>query len=344
MCTRRAVAPLVSEAGQVLPFAMGMLAVLYLIAAGGFLLAWLEGRMSRSHRLSVQAFYLADAALQTYLASPTDPLEPPEYPGPYPEALARVAALPVLRLDGQDRLYRVTAEATVHEGPEWASRTVASLVLLPGPPDPRGAFVVLGGLEVHGAALVSGIDAAEPPCASPADAAGIIVPPEELLLAGGRLEGSPPVREAEDPGAVPGLARLAWPDPLGASREDGSEREDAREEIPYPVWVLEADPAQLQAVDGGRGVLVAPGDLILGPGFRWEGLILAGGALQAADDVRVEGGAIAGLRALSGQIAPRSSVGPGAVEVRRHSCHLHEAGRALSPPPAAIPGSWREHF
>lgn len=324
---------------------MGMLAVLYLIAAGGFLLAWLEGRMSRSHRLSVEAFYLADAALQTYLASLTDPLEPLEYPGPYPEALARVAVRPVLRLDGEDRLYRVTAQATVREGPDWASRTVASLVLLPGPPDPGGAFVALGGLEVHGAALVSGFDAAEPPCASLADVAGTIVSPEELLLAGGRLEGSPPVREAEDPGALPGLARLAWPEPLDAQREDEPEGEEtASGEIVRSVRILEADPAHLQAVDGGRGVLVAPGDLILGPGFRWEGLVLAGGALQAADDVRVEGGAIAGLRVLSGEAVPRSSVGPGTVEVRRHSCHLHEAGRALSPPPAAVPGTWREDF
>lgn len=345
MSTRRALAPLASEAGQVLPFALGMLAVLYLIAAGGFVLAWLEGRMSRSHRLSVEAFYLADAALQTYLGSLTDPPEPLDYPGPYPEALARVTARPVFRLRGEDRLYRVTARATVREGPEWSSRTLGQLVLLPGPPDPGGSVVALGGLEVSGGALVSGVDLADAPCAAVPDAAGAIVPAEGLLLSGGRLEGSPPFRETEDPATVPGVGRLAWPDPLNPSEGDGSEGEaTAGEETAPPIRIVEADPALLGAADAGGGLLVTPGDVILDPGFRWEGLILAGGALHAAEDVRVEGGVIAGLRALTGEAAPLSTVGPGPVELTRHSCHLRAAARTLSPKPTAVPGTWREDF
>lgn len=338
MSTRRALA---SEAGQVLPFAMGMLAVLYLIAAGGFLLAWLEGRMSRSHRLSVEAFYLADAALQTYLGSPTDPLEPLEYPGPYPGGHARVTVRPVLRPAGEDRLYQVTARAMVREGPEWSSRTLGQLVLLPAPPDPGAALGALGGLEMTGAALVSGMDASESPCAAAAVVAGAIVPTEGLLASGGRLEGDPPVRESEDVTTAPGWTRLAWPEPLAAPEDEAAPGGEA---TALPVRILDADPAYLGAADGDRGLLVAPGDLTLGPGFRWEGLILAGGALHASDDVRVDGGVVVGLRVLAGEAAPRSTVGPGSVELRRHSCHLREAARILSAEPVAIPGSWREDF
>lgn len=339
--------------GAALPLALAGLAILYLLAAGGYTVASLEYRISRSHLASVEAFYAADGALWEYLG--TESLPPGVRDFQYPGGDASVTAEPLFELAAGDRLYRILSVGVAGNPVDGtASRTVGLTALAPAPLRLPAALVALTGLEVEEGVLISGEDAAVPgPDCEPGDpVAGALVPEGSGPAPDvGDLRGEPPLLETDDPTGELGSGRPDWrewlADPPTGSAEGG----------PSPL-ILEGDPAMADGALSGQGILLAPGDLELSAGFEWRGLVLAGGALRAEGEVAVEGGAVAGLELLLADEGPdgedvdgegpdgeveASRLGPG-VEIRWHSCHAAAAAAALPLGLVAIPGTWSEAF
>lgn len=320
-------------AGIALPLALLALAMVSLLAAGGFLLARLELRISGHHRTAVEAFYAADGALRTGLSALSEGRLPPA-DGFYPGWRVQVDAPPLLELPGGDRLLRVRARAEAAELGPFAAREVGIAALSAGPADPAAALTALAGAEADAGVLISGEDASSPDCPplGGAVAGALVLEGGADGLGGAMLAGSPPLLEIEAVEAAAAAARLAWSEPSAAGPEgDGALR------------VLSESLTTLRASDSGAGLLWVAGDLRLEAGFRWEGLVVAGGGLDAAEDVEIRGGAVTGLSALAGERPGPARLGPG-VEIRRASCAVADALSLLPVRTVALPGSWTEAF
>ncbi len=125
------------------------------------------------------------------------------------------------------------------------------------------------------------------------------------------------------------------PDPWPPAAPPGSPR--------WPVIELQASPTRLGVSQSGQGTLIARGNLELGSGFQWRGLILVGGALSVRGDVRVDGAVVAGL---DSTVVPGPGVdlGTGRVHIRFDSCAAEAAAGVIAPRAAMQPGTWREQM
>lgn len=325
------------EDGFTLLGALLLLAVLSLTAAAGLLLASAASSVSAAHAAAAEAGLAADAGLSELLAGAVGP-PPPQIVVPVPGGPAVVSSERLVATADGRPLYRIRsmAPATGGEGP--ALREVERLAL---PIPPMGtlpaALVALGPVTAGGAgALVSGRDGSPPEACPtpPGDVAGASVPPGGAAgLTAGTIEGTPPVLESPDPAGpavVVGsnlVARLAA---LAGSS---------------PHVRVAADGAWLGAAETGSGLLVATGDLRLGDGFGWEGLVVVAGTLSLEGAPTLRGGVLAGLGGpgVAPAADPSVDLGTGAPTIVRDRCAAAVAAAAASRL-RAVPGSWREAF
>ena len=91
----------------------------------------------------------------------------------------------------------------------------------------------------------------------------------------------------------------------------------------------------------GSKPLIARGDLEIGGGFSWRGLILVGGALRALGDARLDGAAIVWLDSAAVS-SPLIDLGSGRVDFRFDSCAVEAAALKIAPSPVEEPGTWHE--
>lgn len=325
-----------NDSGTALLVALLALLALTALATGGLILSRLEREGAGVARAAVKARYLADAGLADFLAG--------ELPGGdtlgfrYPGGGARVWAEGLVRLDEHRRLYRLVSRG-VAETPrgrpverevstvalEW-SQTLASL--------PEAAFVTLDGLRVDGGSIVSGDDACTGETAVGLyAAAGVPVEGDRAAL-----RGRPPLAEGGTARSELSAARLAWRglesgELLSADAGIAGGRRDAEPDeraAGYAVVRLDGPSALLGPAGAGAGVIIAAGDLLLEEGFRWDGVILAGGAVRAQGAVSVGGVVASGLDLGIGE----GPVGPGATGSGSRfiydSCAVGRASRALS--------------
>lgn len=329
-----------------------MIALLYLLAAAGFLLSRVDYRTSQAQRASVEAFYRADGALQEFLGTARGY---PERPRTYRFAGGEATLSPelLLSLPGGDRIYRLRSRATLVP-PEGgvARRAVGVSLLAVGPPSFPATLTYFNTLQsAGGSGTVSGLDGAPAPGCLPDSAAGILLSGAGEPGDGLVVSGSPPIRRLSGTDEVASLLGIRWESlrsteeasadavvPPGAWPDFGSV--DPGE---WPVVYL-TEPGRLDARHAGRGVLVALSDLELEESFRWEGVVLVGGRLWIAGPVRIEGAAVAGLDILLGREVPSSRLEGSGIDLRFHSCHVDASMAALGLPPVAFPGSWFEEM
>lgn len=323
------------EAGFALLAALLVLAVLSLTAAAGLLLASAEAGVAAAYRASLEADLAAQAGLEQLLAESVGPPAPDRTfavpGGPARVETERVALTP----DGRP-IYRIRSRAPWTSGGGGALREVERLaVLLPPVGRPPAALAATGAVAGGGpAARLSGFDAAADCPAPPGDAAGASVPAGGAAgLTAGTVEGTPPVFESPTPTAPavadgPSLmARLAGLDGRAAGLR------------------IVQDGATLAAGASGTGLLAAVGDLQLGEGFAWEGLVVTAGALTVDGGPTVRGAVLAGLGATSGtpSAAPTVELGEGSPEIAYDLCAVADAVLAASRL-GRVPGSWKEAF
>jgi hypothetical protein len=343
------------ETGAALPYTLFTLVLLSLAATGGFVLAWAELRSSQAFGAGVVAFYVSDGGWQQALAGGAG-RPPPTQSLAIGVGRARVTSTRILTLGYGESLYRMSSTGTV-VGPRGGvfDRTVSVIVWAAEPPLFPAAITTSTGLLADVTnGTISGLDHA-PGCsgryggpiaalASPASAPLSVGP-------GLQLSGVPTIRSLgplvslrratglnwADLIATYGLPRDASipPDPWPAPPAAGSSQ--------WPVIDLHTSPARLDAVNSGRGALIARGDLQLDGGFGWRGLILVGGALRVRGDVRLEGAVVAGLDSTAAS-TPAIDLGGGRVDIRFDSCAAEAAARAIATRPAAQPGTWREEM
>lgn len=342
------------------------------LATGGYLLASSERRVASNHHAGVEAFYLADAGLNDYLAgqSGTPPAGPVTYgPYAYPGGAASVTVTRVSTTGGSadPGVYRITSEGRYDPNGvgDPVSRTVSTVALLDRfvVPPVTAAYAAGGGMrKTGGSGAIDGSDG----CGREAARAGVRVPVGGYRQAGGGevVSGDPPVEESPLPLDLDGDGSTAdetawwngmldgtgiqrdyvvggpaggWPDTDG----DG-----------MPVVFVDRDDVRLGSEASGRGILVVRGDVTLAGGFAWDGIVLVGGSLTDDGAGRVEGAVVTGLNGLRGEAVARDDladetgvgVGPeGSGTFRFHSCNVSEALDA-SAMLVELPGTWHERI
>jgi hypothetical protein len=329
------------------------------LASGGLILAGTEASAARTHAAGVRAFLAAQAALATFLstepAAADDSIRVDYAFGP--RTTARLQARRLLRLDAFRGLYRVTASGSYAAGRDRGARLLGTLAFLDGAPIRVPAALTSGGglrldgedveLDGHGspsadslcsgAGPVSVAGAAFPSGGYAQSAAGPLQAsgePDTASLPAASLDRVLGVDWGELASGAPAFdARLpADPWPAGGAPGD-----------PWPGILVDLPSFQVDAGRSGRGALVVTGDLLLGDGFRWEGLLLVGGALRTQGAATITGGVVTGLAGDAGGSPPVARLGPGAVSIRYDACAVARAGR-FAATLAPAPGSWWDAF
>lgn len=332
-----------------------MLLLVSLLAAAGHALSTLELRTSDSHRLSVEALYRADGALKAYLGavrgSPAAGAS-----SSFPGGTAEVTAHALIRLAGGERLYHASSRAEIAPpGGGVVRKAVGTLFLAGEAFRPPGALLFLGTLQVESGSLtIDGTDdAGSAGCGPAGEVAGLAVlgdPPS--LPPAVAVAGSPAVLTLQELGDVRAASGLDWAALLGA---DGPEPDAT---LPGEAWpaggsaggedggvVVRVDaPLRLDGAHAGRGAILASGDLELGDGFEWEGLVLVGGRLRISGSAHVRGAVAAGLGRLAGGEAGGVILAGTGADLRFHSCHASAAAAALGLPAAELPSAWYEEM
>lgn len=331
--------------GFALPSAMLTLLLVSLMAAGGFLLTWIDGQAARAFAQSTEAFYVAEGGLATALAlaEGPDPSVPPVAVG---GGTATVTFEPLMDLGPGETIYRVASVGQVVVGSATFERSVGQLLWVAGPPRVPGALVVVGemsGTQPEG--TISGLDPRGGACPEqPSPVAGIAywgasapMPDSSLTILGSPAELHMPADVS-----VAAQTGLRWSELLAS----WGPHPDAT--VPPDPWPDFAGDPPYTRIPGsetlgpgssGFGALVVEGDLALDAGFAWSGLILVGGALSLNGDVSVRGAIASGL---AGDPGIAADFGGHRVDLRFDACAVAGAARSLTPPAAALPGTWYE--
>lgn len=345
-----------AEPGFALPVVLTMLLLLSLLAAAGHALSTLELRTSEAHRYAVATFYRADGTLQEYLGTLRGSPDPVTFS--FPDGDATVSARRLLEVPGGRSLFRIDSRATVLAPPDDrpVRRAVGTVAWTGARARPPGALVVSGTLGTGGGSgRVDGSDeAGAAGCPPPGPLAGLAVLAEDPPAPPGGLvvQGDPPVLALSDAAALRDTFGLQWAEMLATF---GSEATAILPADPWPQVASEGagegwpvirieGPYGLDASHGGRGAILADGDLELAAGFAWDGLILVDGHLTLAGPVRIRGAVAAGLGILAGRASGDVTLSGSGVDLRFHSCHAAAAAEALALPPAARPGTWFEEM
>jgi hypothetical protein len=339
------------------------------LAAAGMMITDTELRQSENTEMSTRAFYVADAALNDFLGV-ADTLLAPSASYTFPDGTATVQTTQflVLTADSSMILNRVTAVGTcTFPGGGTATRTVSRLVLWDGGGRNKvsapGAFTSVTGLEVLGnAGTLDGKDQADPLiCPSAGDTIPGVTVPDTMFVTNSDtsgVHGDPPIEDS-----YPTTLELAeslnidWADVLSGSSPPFDYHVTASKNWPdmsgfgpddWPVTVFDpSDPKKnnLAMQENGQGLLIVPGDLELGGGFHWDGVIMVGGSVKASGGPGVTGAVIAGLNVLLGDSVATTDLGSGTISFLYDSCIAQKAFKNLGVTPPVVaeePGTWTE--
>lgn len=338
------------SSGFALAYVLFALSLLGLVAASGFLLAWLERRSVEAFEGGVEAFYGVDGALWEALGTVrgTPPASKSVVVG---RTRTTVAFERLLRLGFGEALYRVTAAGS---GPAprggTLDREVGLVVWAADPPLVPAALTAAGDVDgPASSARISGIDRATG-CGGryPPAIAGLAIDSSATAALGGgvSLLGSPPLLRRSPATTLRRATGVDWGSLTGPY---GPPRDAVVPPDPWPSFgggprfvELPGPSSALDATHSGQGVLLARGDLTLRAGFVWRGLVLVGGRLALQGDAKVHGAAIAGLRPGYAGVSVDLGAGPAVVEL--DSCAAEAAALRVAPGVAPQPGTWFERM
>lgn len=353
------------EGGFALIASLLTLIVLSVIAAAGFVTSQTEVQVSRNHSTSVTAFYVADAALNDYLAA-NDTAVASSQGYSYAGGSAVVTASPLVNM-ATATMYLVSAvgSATMPDG-SVSQRTVSKLVIFrktvsPPPGLTKAALTTIAGIDVKGAAAkADGSEHGVPGCPASDPIAGVAVPTGQFKgKIGNVARGTPPVDDTEPtPMDLAKSLGIDW-----AGTKDGSALAhdytvtSAAEwpdfsTIPPDEWPVTyvnnegGGEIDLGANESGHGVLVIGGDAKMRGSLVWKGVVLVGGSFSVSGSVNVLGTVTAGLNILTGGSPGVTTIGNGALHLYYQSCYAAAAADKFYKPPvvAEQPSTWVETF
>ncbi len=354
------------EGGFALVVSLLILIVISVIAAAGFVTSRTEVQVSRNHSTSMTAFYVADAALNDYLAvNDTGVVASQGYS--YTGGSAVVTANPLVDVDPTATLYLVSAvgSATMPDG-SVSQRTVSKLVLFKQGSQPAGllgeaALSAISGITVSGAAAkADGNDYTVGGCPAAPPITGVRLPTDLFTGKLGNIAfGNPPL---DDSFATPlelaqalGIDWAGMKDGTAVEHDyvvtDPSDMPDTAD-LPmedWPVTFMDNEGTgeiHLNSGESGAGLLIIGGDVKIAGSFVWHGMILVGGAFVISGSVTIQGTIAAGLNILTGGAPAPTAIGNGSPHMYYHSCYANAALNLLISPAvvAEEPSTWVESF
>lgn len=354
------------EGGFALIASLLTLIVISVIAAAGFVTSQTEVQVSRNHSTSVTAFYVADAALNDYLAE-NDTAVVASQAFSYAGGSAVVTASPLIDVDADAALYLVSAvgRATMPDG-SVSQRTVSKLVIFKqGSPPPgllgQAALTTIAGINVKGAAAkADGNDHTVGGCPAAPPISGVRTPTGMFRGKIGNIAfGTPPVDDAvATPLELAQALGIDW-----AGVKDGTALEHDyvvtdpadmpdTEDLPiedWPVTFLDNEASgevRLGSGQSGSGLLIIGGDVKISGSFVWKGMILIGGGFEISGSVNIKGTMTAGLNVLTGGTPGEVTIGNGSPHMYYHSCYANAMLNNFITPAvvAEEPSTWVETF
>ncbi|WP_420447660.1 hypothetical protein [Candidatus Palauibacter sp.] len=336
--------PEADRRGFALPSAMLTLLLVSLMAAGGFLLTWVDGQSARAFARSTEAFYVAESGLATALATAEAP-NPSVPPVSVGGGTATVSFERLMELGPTETVYRVESLGQIVAGGAVFERSVGQLLWVAGPPQLPGALVLVGGTSGTGPqGTISGLDPFGGACPQqPSPVAGVAYwggpppTPDSMLT----ISGLPPDRRMTANVSVAAETGLRWAELLASwgPRPDATVPPDPWPSLGSSSYIRIPGSETLDAGSSGRGALVVEGDLTLDGGFAWSGLILVGGALRLNGNVSIRGTLASGL---TGGLGVAADFGGHRIDLRFDACAVAAAAEGLTAPAAEIPGTWYE--
>lgn len=331
--------------GFALPWTMFALLLVALMAAGGFLITWLDGQSARAFSRATQAFFVAEGGLQAALAEARGP-SPSVDPVTLGGGTATVSFEPLIDLRPGERVFRVTSRGVLASGGVSFERSVGQLMWVADPPRVPGALVLRGTVVGTPQGTISGLGSTCPQ--QPSSVAGVAYwgNPPWVGNPPPTITGSPHEQQMGAGVSVAAATGVRWTELLAG----WGPSPDAT--VPPDSWpsagtgggwpsIRIPGSGTLGAGSSGRGTLVVESDLTLGDGFAWEGLILVGGALRLSGNVSIRGALASGLAGGTGVAA---DFGGHTIDVRFDACAVLSAATRLTPPTAVIPGTWYDSW
>ena len=101
---------------------------------------------------------------------------------------------------------------------------------------------------------------------------------------------------------------------------------------------------QAEPTEGGRGILIATGDLTISGSELWQGVVLVGGKLTSNGNNTVSGATISGLNVKLGMSVPMSDVGNGTKTFQYNSCHIASAMQAFGGSLHILENTWLDNW
>ena len=305
-----------------------------------------EVRLVDNERAQLTAFAVAEAGLQQYFATTRGtPATTATYV--FANDTAHVTAIrirPAPTLN-DPAIWLIRSEGRVRSGTRAdlrTSRTVAQLAYLTtARMQVLSSWTSLSGLvKSGGAGVVSGDDAC-----SGTVLPGVALPTGTYTQTspGNVVQGNPPLQEMGTQADMATQIKIDWagitnpanpsipPDIIicGAGFDPAWGPCGAwPTSFPTGYWPTILVNGSLEPklpVSPGRGTLIVTGDLVLGGGDDWEGIIMVGGAIDDNGSGDIDGAVVTGLNVLKGETVTPSSQADGVKDYTYDSCAVANA-------------------
>ena len=335
--------------GFAIPIAVLVIAVLTIMIAGGFSLVSAERRSVADQKSQISAFRIAEQGLELFLVRRDSLMAGnPNYtrvPGAADSVRVTMAGgyadVTLTRLrpprGSQSGLYVVRSRGVettgAYAGTPQGVRTVAQYALWePAPMQVLAGWTALSGLQKDGnAGTIGGIDV----CHDSATITGVIVPMDPGYEGKTVAVGNPPVDSvAPDSIAIDwnGIVNnnliaptMVFPGASWPSAAMTAAYADSLSTY-YPIIRVNGD---FSLPTSGKGMIIVTGNLTLGGGVGWKGVILVGGIIVSngqndANSGGVQGAVVSGLNEKLG-IAVDISLAHGTKQYNYNSCEVAKA-------------------
>lgn len=296
-----------------------------------------EVQLVDNHRMETLAFSIAESGLSEFLLRTR--LTPADTTFVYPGGSAYVTVTTMRSAptpkDTAVHLIRSVGTTRAVPGRPQAARTVTQFALrVPLTIDVRAGWTSISGMLKSGAdGQLTGFDQ----CGEESDLAGVAVPTGGYTQTGNPSvpTGDPPIDPMGTQTEMADEIKIDWDGIVngGALTVDVRVTPDA-----FPTTAMFSDPDYWPVIyidneptgtfdlpHSGRGMLIVEGNLTIGGGKTWDGVILVGGTVVSNGENTVEGATISGLNVKLGLSVPASSIGAGEKFYNYDSCKVAAA-------------------
>ncbi|MEO5509095.1 MAG: hypothetical protein ABIV28_04590 [Longimicrobiales bacterium] len=349
-------------------FALPMAILLIGFLTAGLMAAYTRQSSERSivnsNGSQTNAFAVAEAGLENYIAAGSTTSTTATYT--FSKGVATVVATQIkaAAVPTDTAIWLVRSTGVANGGTPTnpaARRTVAQIAYRVSPTlQVLSSWTSLSGIDKNGlSGNVSGTDR----CGVNATLAGASVPTGLLTGKTEPFSGNPPISEMGTVAEAAAKVKIDWAGIVNTSGSSispdliycypGTSKYDVLRSpcSPFPAagsftstyWPTILINGSGPLPGNGHGTLVVTGDLTLGGGDIWEGIILVGGTITDNGNGDIQGAVISGLNVKLGDAVPPSSKANGTKEYSYNSCSVANATNFMGKL-SAMPNAWMDNW